>query len=332
MAKLFLLLALLTLFINATLQASLLDNMSGKLYVGYHESWSDPLVTAGANTRLAKYPAYINVVVLSFVKPDCSYTAGSYNIGSTGFQFAYSGGILKDAIASLKATNPQTKVLLGVGGATYTNWGSLSEATIANIVSDFGLDGVDVDYEPSSYTCSYSGGSGSCTSDSQFISIINRVRAVISRPKIVSIAAVNVGAYGVGNFQNDKPVGSTSGMTVALLKSSAASGIDLINIMGYDAGISFDPTRALLAFQSLFSGKITVGVEVPAEAWGGHVYTIPKITSIAKFVNKHNGSGVMLWSLNKQITGAAGKYNPTVQMFHDTFCSILALPTCTPIA
>lgn len=42
---------------------------------------------------------------------------------------------------------PPPQVLIAVGGATYTNWARMNTASIAKFVQEFGLDGVDIDYE-----------------------------------------------------------------------------------------------------------------------------------------------------------------------------------------
>lgn len=55
--------------------------------------------------------------------------------------------MVKGAIALLKRRNPRTRVLVSVGGATYTAWDRLNATAISAFVRQFGLDGVDVDYE-----------------------------------------------------------------------------------------------------------------------------------------------------------------------------------------
>lgn len=82
------------------------------------------------------------MVIVSFVKPECTYTKGSLSFAGTGLDFSSTGSTVKAAIAALKAaTNNNTKVLLAVGGATYNNWGSLNTACIKDLVDDFGFDG-----------------------------------------------------------------------------------------------------------------------------------------------------------------------------------------------
>jgi len=121
------------------------NSTTSKKYVGYFQTWSEIWASQGKSLTLANLPGYVNVVNLVFVFPDCRYTAGSFDLSGTGLQFSSDSSVVKDAIATLKARNPNTKVLVAVGGATYTNWAQLNPTAIANFVKDFGLDGVDID-------------------------------------------------------------------------------------------------------------------------------------------------------------------------------------------
>lgn len=44
--------------------------------------------------------------------------------GGTGLSFSVDGPIVRDAISTLKSRQPNTRVLLAFGGATYPNFGS----------------------------------------------------------------------------------------------------------------------------------------------------------------------------------------------------------------
>lgn len=48
-----------------------------------------------------------------------------------------------------------------------------------------------------------------------------------------------------------------------------------------DAGPTFRPTQAFNAYRSLYSGRILLGVEVPPEAWGGHVTSEAEVGATA---------------------------------------------------
>ncbi|KDD74727.1 hypothetical protein H632_c1110p2, partial [Helicosporidium sp. ATCC 50920] len=118
-------------------------------YSVYYESWADPWAGSGSTSKISQIPTYANYVILSFMKPDSSYNGG-VTFDGTGLQFSSSAQVVKDAVAALKQANPKTKVLVAVGGATYTNWNGLNADSIVNFVKAFGLDGVDIDFEPSS--------------------------------------------------------------------------------------------------------------------------------------------------------------------------------------
>ena len=82
------------------------------------------------------------------MQPDTTYTGG-ITFAGTGIQFSSDPSVVQGAIALLKKRNPATKVLVAVGGATYTAWDNLNANAVAAFVKAFGLDGVDIDYEPS---------------------------------------------------------------------------------------------------------------------------------------------------------------------------------------
>ena len=273
-------------------------NPGGKLFVGYYQTWSDSWKANGADTVLAKLPAYVNVVNISFAQPDMNYVAGSLSLGGTGIGVPYDGPTLKAAVAALHQKNPGTRVMLSVGGATFPNFGGFNPAKVAAFVKDFGLDGVDIDYEPSNPSCTASSGKVSCPSDAEYVSVVKSMRAALPAPYWISIAAFSVGAYGEGAWANAPPSSAYMGISLAVLKQ-AGSALDLVNVMSYDAGPSFDPVQALHAYQAFYSGRIAMGIEVPPEAWGGHITTVAEIDTLANAVNAGNAAGLMLWSIQK---------------------------------
>lgn len=97
---------------------------------------------------------YVNIVILSFASPNCTYTKGSLQFYqpspdgdpaktkvTTGLLFTPPGATVKVGIAALKAARPGTKVLLSLGESAYTNFAALNVQCIKDLVEDFALDG-----------------------------------------------------------------------------------------------------------------------------------------------------------------------------------------------
>ena len=299
-----------------------------KTFVAYFQSWSEKWSDDPQKLQLANIAPYVNMVVVSFMRPDATYN-GNNSLAGTGLDFSADGTVVKDAFAHLKSENPNTKVLVAVGGATYHNFAALNTKAIADVVKDFGFDGVDIDYEPfNNGQCSSTNGRVTCTTDAEYLRIVNEIRQAVPRPYLVTVAAWSVGAYGEGEWTDAKPKAALTGLLLNLLRSPEASHIDQLNVMSYDASPEYDPKVALAAYQNYFQGSIVMGVEVPPEAWGGHVYTLPEVRDLAQATIDSNAAGMMLWSLHKQPDGTPSDTNPNAQMIARTVCETLSLGNC----
>jgi chitinase len=279
---------------------------SAKLVVGYYQTWSSPWASSGANLDLAKTPSHVNVVILSFAKPECTYTKGSYALAGTGLDFSSDGTVVRDAVKILKANNPGTRVLLAVGGATYTNFAALNTKCVKDLVDDLGLDGADIDYEPSNPACQrLSGGGVKCATDAESVDVVTKFRAAMPKGSyILSTASWHVGCYGVGAYANSLPASIYTGVNLAMAKSAAGSTLDLINLMSYDAGgpasTGFSWRESFLSTRVAWpTAAVAVGVEVPPEAWGGFVSDAADVQARADFALANGGAGLMIWSLQK---------------------------------
>lgn len=290
-----------------------------------------PWSSSPTSNRLVNLPPYVTQVFLSFMKPDVTYTGG-VTFQGTGLQFPGDdmAPVIKQSISILKQRNPGTKVLVAVGGYSYTGWARLNTAGIKAFVDEFGLDGVDIDYEPSSPNCQRTGCSGSvctgvsCTTDFQFQQVVTAFRQAMP-DKFLSVAAFSVGAYGVGQFTNAQPISQNTGVSFNML-NAVGSLLDQVNLMSYDAGPTYSPLTALNAYASIFSGPILVGVEVANEAWGGHVISLAEVNEIANGVIQKGipGSGMMIWSLDKR-----ADQGPTATMISQTVCTDFGLQQCS---
>ena len=224
--------------------------------MAYYESWLAP--TSGS--PFADLPASLDVLALAFARPDAVYDGTQ--LAGTGLQFSQSESVLRAAVAQLRKANPALRIVLSVGGSSYTGWGALDEHAIARLVRDLGLDGIDVDFEPADPGCVIEPSQVHCRSDAQWAAILRRLRAVLPRPALLTVPGWSVGAYGTGVWQSAAPGGPYAGMMLAPLHDPGAAAIDLVSVMAYDAGSSFKPAQAYAAYRAAWPGLLLGGVAV----------------------------------------------------------------------
>lgn len=295
---------------------------NGAQYVGFFQSWSDPYTEIPQSSQIANLPPYVTQVAIAFFKPDATYSGGMTWEG-TGLLFSSPAAVIRDAIALLKEKNAGTKVLLSIGGATYDNWIQYNPVSAALFVREFGLDGIDVDFEPRNSNCQQNpGGTISCATDSLFIDIISKTKAALPPDAYLSASVYNVGAYGEGAYSDALPQGGYTGVSINMLKSVGYM-LSSINIMAYDAGDLYNPKLAYEAYSTYYSGPMQMGLQVPKDAWGGHSLTSIEVIDLSTFVKNVGGSGMMLWSLQKPSDGG-----PTAQDISREVCIIFGLPEC----
>ena len=314
---------------NIEVPFSVAPAASGQI-VGYFETWEATATWESATYSIAAVPAYVNIMPLAFAMPNSTYVAGSYNFAAAGLGISASP---KVALGAIKiAQSKGQKVLLSVGGATYQNFANLNVPATIALVNDLGLDGIDIDFEPSSGSCSNLNTTQiSCPTDSQLISIIKQFRTALNqlgqtngKKMYLSAAVWSIGAYGTSSYPTTKygPVGSNSGIWINPLKQ-VGTDFDYLFLMSYDAGVytptgttcpssaaaCYDPQAALAAYQSLYSGPVFQGIEVPPEAWGGNVSTPASDLALAAADSKNGGAGIMIWALQVQGNDGAGNVN-----------------------
>lgn len=296
---------------------------NGPQYVGYFQTWSEVNTTDPLQTQIANLPPYVTQVMISFFKPDSTYSGG-LTFEGTGLLFRSSPSVMKEAIRILKQRNPATSVFLSVGGATFDNWAGLNAPAAALFVEEFGLDGIDVDFEPRGADCQSNPTTGliSCATDNLYIQSVTNLRNALPQEKQLSAAVWSVGAYGEGVFANALPQGGYTGVSINMLRSVGGL-LNSLNIMAYDAGTSFNPKQAYEAYASLYSGPMALGMEVALEAWGDHVISMREVVDLSTFVKRVGGSGMMLWSLQKP-----ADEGPTAQQISQEVCTIFGLEDC----
>jgi len=291
----------------------------GNQYVGYYESWRDPYTSSASSSRIANLPPYVTQVLLSFFRPGSTY-AGGVTFEGTGLTFSSPPEVVKESIALLKSKNPGTRVLLSVGGATYSEWSNLNAAAAATFVSEFGLDGIDIDFEPQGADCQSNNGVVSCATDQLYIDSVRQLRFALPSDKMLTAAVWSIGAYGEGSYVDATPQGGYTGVSINMLKTVGFQ-LDSLNIMAYDAGPTFQPKLAYEAYSTYYSGPMQLGMQVPPESWGGHELTMAEVTDLSFFVKAQGGSGMMLWALTKE-------GSPSAEAVSKEVCVIFTLENC----
>jgi chitinase len=283
-------------------------------FAAYFESW-----LSHANDRfdadLVSVPKPVTIVLLAFIRPDAQYS-GNLLLAGTGLEFNYSGATLRNSLAELRRRNPGIKIFVSVGGVTYTKWDRLNAQGLARFVDDFGLDGIDVDFEPEDPGCVQSDNSISCKTDALLQRSVAELRSALPHAAELSLTCTATSAFGEGAWKNAGPKGGTDyGTLVQFLHSPAAHKVDFLNVMAYDAGEDYDPLQGLAAFRHYYRGPILLGFSPPPEDWGGHSYTNKEINDVLQTAMANGAAGAMLFSLRKG-TGP-GAFTPYLGVIAD---------------
>jgi len=313
--------------------------------VGYLPSWRInwfSKANAATSQMVDIDPLYTHVVV-SFAQPDITYnTRGSFQ--GTGINFSSSFDAVKEAIKQLKAKN--IKVLLAVGGATYNNWTALAneqgghKQALINLITDLGLDGLDVDYEIKGV------GHNNILQYYKSIKVLHSITQ--QTHTLLTVAGWSTGADCTAATQSDSGCqnktsfwSGNAGRERQVFNKMRADNLepndvfDYVAIMSYDGSFKrFDPVQLYKNYQDIYTGKLAIGFELATEAWGGaelvstnaeaqscdgsvkssmlagdsyKVFDAKKAYSVERFINfikTQPNSGIMLWSMYKP-AGAA---------------------------
>jgi chitinase len=157
-------------------------------------------------------------------------------------------------VVALKKINPKLKVQLSVGGWTSGNFSEMAADArcrksfandCARIVREYGLDGIDIDWE---YPTSNEAGISCSPSDTKNFTLLMRdLRKALGKDKLLTAATIAYAKY--IDFK-------------ACIKY-----MDFINIMAYD--VANPPQHHTTLFRSPLSGKITTAEAVEAHVAAG---------------------------------------------------------------
>lgn len=108
-----------------------------------------------------------------------------------------------------------------MGGGTYQAWGAINAGAIAALVSDLGLDGVDIDFEVTDDQpqCALWSGLMRCATDAKLTGAVRALRAALPPPKVLVAALWSVGAY--GERERGEPQGRPADSGIPLVRQEA---------------------------------------------------------------------------------------------------------------
>lgn len=157
-------------------------------------------------------------------------------------------------VVGLKRQKPSLKIQLSVGGWTSGNFSEMAadakcRMTFARdcgrIVKEYGLDGIDIDWE---YPTNSEAGISSSPDDTRNFTLLMRdLRKVLGKDKLLTCATIADGKY------VDFP--------------ACVKYMDFVNIMAYD--VADPPRHHTTLFRSPLSGRITVSEAVEAHIRNG---------------------------------------------------------------
>ncbi|MCH4242144.1 MAG: glycosyl hydrolase family 18 protein [Prevotella sp.] len=194
-------------------------------------------VSSGANFRLPDPMLMTNI----------DYAFGHVNKNFDGCDIQNEPFLRK--VVALKEKNPELKIQLSIGGWTSGNFSEMAASPknrmsfakdCGHILKEYGLDGIDIDWE---YPTSSESGISSSPEDTRNFTLLMRdLRRILGPKKLLTAAGIAYAKY--------------------IDFHSCITYINFVNIMAYD--VADPPEHHTTLFRSPLSGKITVSEAVQA--------------------------------------------------------------------
>ncbi|VXB64383.1 conserved hypothetical protein [Flavobacterium sp. 9R] len=323
----------LIIFLNFSVYS---QSIKSPIVLAYFPSWSESFAGAGQNSKLREIPSYVNVVFLSFAKPDLQYSKGSLDISKTGIEVPYDGCALKESIYALKQKG--TKVILSIGGETFWTdsaiYSKINYSQIKDLVDDFGFAGIDWDFEPNGSFQEI----GSKDNVQHFIDFFTKSRALMPRSEGYILACAPAGAGAMGGQNNDdasspyayakrnaltgesdtnlySATAPTNGISLFGFSSTGhmipvfkAVGnlIDIVAFQGYNIGASVNRKimyDSYAYYAEKYGFSVAAGIHYPNEPWGPYYeYNHQNVADLSSHIKNYSSrigdnDGIMIWQL-----------------------------------
>jgi hypothetical protein len=244
----------------------------------YFESWGCPWTDKPEECALAKIEKPIEVVYLSFVRPDCTYKKSQGTWYGTGLDFSVDFQVIRKAIQILKKKG--IKVMLAVGGASY-QFDVFNHKSVAELMYDLELDGMDLDWEPTL----------GIKDASKFGPLIAQAKQYCVSGQLLSAALFAYGAM--------EPVSGDiyRGVNLEGLLSHGHL-LDMVNIMAYDGGKDLDVIASYNSVKQVFKKDVLVGFQVGKQGWGDAYLSIEDVKRVCTYIQPF-GDGCFVWAYFK---------------------------------
>jgi chitinase len=243
----------------------------------YFESWACPWTDKAEDCALAKIDKPVDIVFLSFVRPDCTYKKSQGTWSGTGLDFSPDFQVIRKAIQILKSKG--IKVLLAVGGASY-GFDVFHHKSVAELMYDLELDGMDIDWEPVK----------GIADAAKFGPILEQAKQYCVSGQLLSAAVFGYGALSPREGDLYRGINLQGLMSHGHL-------LDLINIMAYDGGKEFNVIESYTSFQQ-FQKKILLGFQVGKQGWGDAYLSLEEVTRVCNYIAPF-GDGCFVWAYFK---------------------------------
>lgn len=262
----------------------------------YFETWGCPWTDKPEECALAKIEKPIDVVFLSFCRPDCTYRKSQGTWYGTGLDFSPEFQVIRKAIQILKQKG--IRVMLAVGGASYS-FDVFNHKNVAELMYDLELDGMDIDWEPV-----------------RGIADAHKLGPIIEQAKQYCVSGQWLSMAGfAGGCYPPREGDLYRGINLPGLQSHGHL-LDFVNIMNYDAGKDWDGLAAYDSYRQVFKKELLYGFQVGKQGWGDAYLTLPEVEKACQHI-KPNQDGCFVWAYFKE-------GNPNCKQVLDLAHSILS--------
>lgn len=275
----------------------------------YFETWACPWTDKPEECALSKIEKPIDMVFLSFCRPDCTYRKSQGTWTGTGLDFSVDFQVIRKSIQILKQKG--IKVLLAVGGASY-QFDTFNHKSVAELMYDLELDGMDIDWEPIRGI-----------QDAHLLGpILEQAKQYCVSGQLLTMAGF---ANGTMEPRNGDPY---RGVNLQGLQSHGHL-LDYVNIMAYDGGKNLDVIASYNSYKQIVKCPILLGFQVGTQGWGDAYLSLEDVTKCCTYIQPF-GDGCFVWAYfkdgipnTKQVVEEASKIlnKPAKPHFSCPYCN-----------